>query len=96
MAIDISKLDKVELLVALYNKARPLGLGILQFNPKEMTMAEARKLLKNQTRFDYIYGRVMKIDISGNTLDPWLYDRDNGYGAAEEVVEGLEKKLQKK
>ena len=32
--------------------------------------------------FDYLNGRVMKIDLSEDMLDPWLYDRDNGEGAA--------------
>lgn len=94
--IDISKLDKAEVLAALYNNSHPMGLGLLQFNSKEMTVKEARKLLETQVSFDYIYGRVMKIDLSGDTLDPWLYDRDNGEGAAKAAIEGLEAKLKKK
>lgn len=39
--------------------------------------------------FDYLHGRVMKVDIGGPTLDPWLYDRDNGAGAAAAVVDML-------
>ena len=31
----------------------------------------------------------MKVKIDGKTLSPWLYNRDNGYGAAEAVVESI-------
>jgi len=88
--IDISKLDKAEVLAALYNKSRPLGF--LHYDPTPMTKEEANILLKEQEYitydgrksiyFDYLNGRVMKVDLSGNELDPYLYDRDNGEGAA--------------
>lgn len=87
--IDISKLDKAAVLAALYNNARPQGLGHLQWQAEQMTHEQARKLLARCTRFDYIQGRSCKIDLSGDELDPWLYDRDNGYGAAQRVIEGL-------
>lgn len=96
MIINISKLDKAEVLAALYNNSRPQGLGIIPYEPRDMTIEQARDLLKRQTRFDYIKGRVMKIDLSGNTLDPWLYNRDNGDKSAEKIIEGLEKKLKKR
>ena len=54
-----------------------------------MTITEAADLLERDTYFDYLKGRVMKVDLSGNELDPYLYDRDNGEGAAERVVSGL-------
>lgn len=37
--------------------------------------------------FDYLNGKVLKVDIGGDELDPWLYDRDNGNGTAERVVQ---------
>jgi len=54
-----------------------------------MTVEEARELLSQDTYFDYLKGRVMKVDLSGNELDPWGYDRDNGQGRAAEVIESL-------
>lgn len=86
MLIDISKKDKAEVLAALYNASHPLGLGFLQYDPTPMTADEARKLLAETTYFDYLYGRVMKVDLSTDTLNPWLYDRDNGAGAAERAL----------
>ena len=31
----------------------------------------------------------MKVDLSGDSFDPWGYDRDNGQGAAKVVVDEL-------
>lgn len=87
--ISLIGLDKAKLLAALYNGSRPLGRGLLHFDPTPMTVAEARNLLKKVTKFDYLKGRVMKVDLSGDFLDPWGYDRDNGEGAAQRVVDSL-------
>lgn len=87
--IDISKLDKAEVLAALYNHSQPLGLGRLHFTPEDMSVEEARELLKSYTYFDYLKGRVMKTNLEGDVFDPWLYDRDNGVDAAKKAIEGL-------
>ncbi len=80
--IDISEMDKAEVLAKLYNASKPLGLGLLSFTPEPMSVEEARELLAKQTRFDYLKGRVMKINLTQNTFEERLYDRDNGPGAA--------------
>jgi len=85
--IDLKGRDKADVLAKLYNASRPLGMGFLHFDPKPMTTKEARTILDGgQTYFDYLKGRVMKVDLSKDTLDPWLYDRDNGQGAAERAI----------
>lgn len=81
--IDISGLEKSAVLAALYNAAKPQGLGFLHYNPKPMTIDQATDILKHTTQFDYLMGRVMKINLSGNTINVWAYDRDNGEGVAE-------------
>lgn len=43
--ISIKGLDKAAVLAALYNNSRPLGMGILHFNPAPMTVEEARRHL---------------------------------------------------
>lgn len=89
-SIDISRLNKAEVLAALYNNSRQQGMGLLHTRGREpLTKDEAFQILKEEKYFDYLYGRVMKIDLSGDTLDPWLYDRDNGPGAAARALEGL-------
>lgn len=88
--ISLEGLDKFEVLAALYNASRPQGMGFLHYDPKPMTPEDAR-LIGVDHYIDYLKGRVMKIDLRGDTFDSWLYDRDNGQGAAERVVSELRK-----
>lgn len=89
MMINIAKKDKAEVLAKLYNASNPQGMGFIHYDPAPMTVEQARKLLDGgQTYFDYLKGRVMKVDLSGDTLDPALYDRDNGHGAAFAAING--------
>jgi hypothetical protein len=86
--MNIKGLKKEAVLAALYNASKLQGMGFLHYNPKPMTEAEAAELLKRYEAnpyFDYLYGRVMKIEISGDELDTGLYNRDNGIDAAEKV-----------
>lgn len=88
--IDISKLDKAEVLTALYNASKQQGMGFLNPRGREpLSKQEAAELLKQTTYFDYLAGRVMKVDLSEDMLDPGLYDRDNGYGAAAAAIAGI-------
>lgn len=81
--ISLKGINKADVLAALYNSSRPLGMGFMHYDPKPMTRDEAQAILDDGcTHFDYLNGRVMKIDLSGDELDPRLYDRDNGPGAA--------------
>ena len=87
--IKISDLNKADVLAALYNAAKPQGMGFLQYDPQPMTQAEAAQILHETTDFDYLKGRVMKISLSGGEFDPRLYDRDNGHGAAQRAIDAL-------
>jgi hypothetical protein len=33
---------------------------------------------KSGLYFDYLYGRPLKVNLDGDQVDPWGYDRDNG------------------
>ena len=90
--MDISNLDKIDVLIALYNHAQPQGIGIIHYDPKPMTREQAENILGYQTYFDYLKGRVMKIDLSGDDVRTDLYNRDNGERAAEEAIAALVKK----
>lgn len=101
--INISGVDKAELLAALYNASKQQGMGFChKRGAGGMSVEEAQKEIDDRVRywvdkkditvqqaldefgcaFDYLHGRVMKVDIGGDELDPRLYDRDNGQGAA--------------
>lgn len=87
--IDITGLDKADVLAALYNAARTQGIGLLHYRPGDMTSEEARQRLEISTSVDYLRGRVLKVNLSGDSLCPFAYDRDNGQGAAERVIDAL-------
>lgn len=88
--IDISGLDKAEVLLALYNTSRPQGRGYLQDAMAiPFDLEAARAVVAAHTKFDYVLGRVIKVDLSGDSFDPWLYDRDNGEGVAARAVARL-------
>lgn len=103
--VDISGLDKADLLAALYNCSQQFGAGFLHASGRNaMTVEHARNIIAGdpttglfewelkdakQLRFDYVHGRVLKVDISGDTVNPWGYDRDLGEGAVARVVERL-------
>lgn len=82
--VDIKGLNKAEVLASLYNNAKP------QFDQKPMSVDEAEEVLKETTDFDYLKGRVMKVNLSSDDgFEEWLYDRDNGYGAAQRAIDAL-------
>ncbi len=92
--VDISGLKPTAVLMALYDRAKPQGLGMLHFDPMPMTEEEATDLLARwpsgeKPYFDYVHGRVMKVEIHGDALDEAPYDRDNGAGAAARAIAEL-------
>lgn len=104
--VNIAGLDKVELFAALYNHAKPLGMGMLHYDPTPLTKEAAEKLMglgddssrmfpgmgRRAMYFDYVKGRPLKIDLSGDELETALYNRDQGDGAAERIVAELRSK----
>ena len=88
--IDIKDLNKADVLAVLYNASKPLGMGFMEYDPTPMTREQAQELIgAGQTDFDYLKGRIMKINISGDELNPGGYDRDNGQGAAQRAISAL-------
>lgn len=91
--IDITNLDRAEMIAALYNATK----GIFGPPDPPMTKEEAQleidALLEgeqgNRWYFDYLNGRVMKIHFGKDILDTRLYDRDNGQGAARNALNSL-------
>jgi hypothetical protein len=84
--LSLDGLNKAEVLAALYNASRTAGMGFLQYDPAPMTSAQAEEILAQTHYFDYLHGRVMKTDLSGDEFNPWGYDRDNGQGMAAQVL----------
>lgn len=83
-------LTKEQVLAGLYNASKPQGMGFLHYDPKNMTTEEAKELLEKTQYFDYLKGRVMKLNLSKEgEFSESGYDRDNGQGAAQKVINAL-------
>lgn len=88
--VSIKGLDKAKVLKALYDNSHVQGLGFMHAAPEgTVTEDRCRELLEKNTAFDYLYGRVMKVDLAGDEFDERLYDRDCGEGAAQRAVDSI-------
>ena len=90
--IDIKDLNKVELLQALWERqiVPPGSMGIFQGAKTKWTEDDsfrAKEAVKGY--IDYFKGRVIKTDLSGDTVNPRGYDRDADEGAFQSVVDKL-------
>lgn len=87
--VDISGLERWEVLRALHANTRALGMG--RIHDRDMTDEDAKELIGEATRirFDYVFGRPMKVGF----VKTWitrvdLYDRDSKR-PAREIIEEL-------
>ncbi|MFP3924621.1 hypothetical protein [Pseudomonas sp. W5-36] len=88
--MNISGLDKAEVLAALFNASRQQGMGFLNSRgDRDMSKERAAEILKITEDFDYLDGRVMKISLNHDEVETRLYDRDNGQGSAERAIAHL-------
>jgi len=98
-SLDISGLDKAELLAALVNAARPGWLL--------MTHERAAAIIQDRLSaghgppfdFDYVAGRTIKCDIGGPRISKFhaaLYDRDAGQGTIARAVDELRAAYEKR
>lgn len=100
--VSIAGLDKAEVLAALHAASHSQGMGFLH-DRGALSVDECREILKSgeetfyggndRLYFDYLRGRVMKVDLSGDEFDPFLFDRDNFPGAAEKAIAALRSKV---
>lgn len=88
MKVNIKGLERGEVLAALFNDAKPQGLGVLQFVDRKMTPSDGEYMFLQGDYFDYLEGRVIKTEIKRGAefIDSTLYDRDNGDGAAARAI----------
>lgn len=87
--VNLQGLTRSQALAALFNYAKPKGLGELAYKPDHhMDSFEAAKILLQGTDIDYLEGRVIKINFGKSTdsIDVDLYNRDNGKDAAQRAI----------
>lgn len=89
--VNIEGLTREQVLQGLYNGSQPQGLGFIHYTPEGMTIEQARELLTRGCHFDYLQGRVMKVSLreGATEFNEYGYDRDNGAGAAQRVVDAI-------
>ncbi len=92
---EIYGLEPHQVLCALYNASKPVGMGILNHKSGDMEESVASTLLATGSRFDYLSGRLIKTDVdpSNGEYNFYLYDRDMGEGAALKAIEAYSIKL---
>lgn len=105
--VNIEGIDKTDLLIALHDRAKAQGVGLIinlagkgQISREDASeyftyWEKNKESFGGRMRLDYVKGRVVKCDITGPEMETWLYDRDNGEGAAEAVVSRLREDLGK-
>lgn len=100
MVVDITGLDKAKVLKALWDHSKVHGLsviGTLGLSDKGFTIAEAQHCINQRIQgnhrlnFNYVYGHLIKCDITDDEIDPWLYDQSNGEGAVQSAIDKLRK-----
>ena len=93
--IDISKLNKVDLLHALWRASKlaifystdvAVNAGI---KAPDFDLVAAEQAVR-EGHIDYFQGRAIKMDLSKDTTDPSCFDRDYGVGAASRVIATFE------
>jgi hypothetical protein len=85
MSINISNINKIKLLEALWKHAKPAFFfkhSRLEFDEKAAEESVGEYI-------DYFQGRCIKCNLNDDTVDPYLYDRDWGVGAFKKIVEDL-------
>ena len=91
MSVDISGLDKDVLLQKLWENSKVAGFFAMHsVGAPEWDLEAAKAELHQDGYADYIQGRVMKVNIyKSDEVDPWGYNRDNGAGEFQKVVDEM-------
>jgi hypothetical protein len=89
--VNISGLDKAEVLLALHGASRAQGMSFLNLHTP--TIEECRDWLAQGSYVDYFAGKVIKCDLSKDEFDPRGFDRDNGEGSAESAIKKMRQKV---
>jgi hypothetical protein len=89
--IDITGLDKKKLLKKLWKNSKPAAFFAMSgMSSLSISDSEIDKVFANESCYaDYLCGRIIKTSFKTDKLNPWGYDRDNGTGAMQKVVDSM-------
>lgn len=86
--INIKGIDKTTLLRKLWEGMRPAAFfSQFPMPPPPFDEGAAQEAVKGY--IDYFEGRCIKCDLSGDEVDPRMYDRDAGQGAFARIADSL-------
>src|SRR5579871_5112735 len=95
--ISLSGLDVIDVLLALYNAAKPIDEATVQAIDNNLKIHAAELIAQNNRKFFIVNldrgSRILNIDLSGTELDPREYDKINGTGQAERAIIALRAEL---
>lgn len=93
-AIDVSRLNLIEIVKAAYDLSRPVGMGYLHYDPEPLTNEKATDLIdlksENVVSLDYVKGRAVKFRVFKENNK--LYIRDSWYDHTESDLQELLKR----
>lgn len=87
--IDISGLDKVDLLAQLWQTSRPADSYLSSFLRPPSFDKERAKIAVNSGSIDYFCGRCIRADLREDYVNPLRYDCDAGQGVFEKIVQQM-------
>jgi hypothetical protein len=97
--VSIAGLDKAKVLKALHDGSKAQGVSFMHL--RELSLEDCEGIISQEAGegnddlyFDYLAGKVMKVAIGGDEFNPCGYDRDNGPGAAQKVIDLLRQGLE--
>jgi len=88
MIISTIGINKVALMVALYNASSVRTSGPICFDPMTQEMAE-NMLSKHAGYFYYFAQRVLGVNLLGDKIETYQYNQRNGQDAAEYIIDEL-------
>ncbi|XXQ37143.1 Uncharacterized protein PBTT_07144 [Plasmodiophora brassicae] len=87
--VDISGIDKVELLHELWQNREPAVQSYYGPGTPAPAFDHAKANGAVLRHIEYFEGRCIKTDLSGDTASAYLYDYDTGRGTFQRIVQGL-------
>lgn len=92
--IDIKGLDKADVLASLVNVHRTKDMVLIEMITGSKVIIMTKRQAESRIDafgldLDYVQSRAIKTDLSGDELDPRLYDRDAGDGAMARAIDSI-------
>ncbi|KJK64594.1 hypothetical protein P875_00011107 [Aspergillus parasiticus SU-1] len=90
--VNIAGIPKKQLLLELLKNAKVAGFYRTR-EPPSLNIDEIWKEYEELTRYislvDYLRGRCLKVDVTGNTVHPSTFDSEYGEGKFAKIVDSL-------